>query len=93
MNNTPQDWFTRAERKGPNGERAFQPFAPIYDEATKGLTLSMNIGDAENKIDALGNSLIAYLSTNIGQLWDELIARTDAAARPPQTKKVQGTVR
>ena len=93
MNSTPQDWFTRAERKGPNGERAFQPFAPVYDEATKGLTLSMDIGDAENKIDALGNSLIAYLSTNIGQLWDELIARTDAAARPPKTKQVQGTVR
>ena len=93
LNSAPEDWFTRAERKGPNGEKAYQPFAPVYEEATKGLTLSMNIGDAENKIDALGNSLIAYLSTNIGQLWDELIARTDAAAKPPAVKRTQGVVR
>ena len=91
--NAPPEWFERAERKGPNGEKAYQPFAPLYDEMTKGLTISMTLSDTENKLDQLGNSLIGYLSTNIGQLWDELIARTEAAARPPQTKKVQGTVR
>jgi TP901 family phage tail tape measure protein len=91
----PMDWFTRKERQI-DKEQGWDPrsmYEQKYGEAGRALSISMNIGDAENKIDALGNSLIAYLSTNIGQLWDELIARTDAAARPPQTKKVQGTVR
>jgi hypothetical protein len=86
----PDDWFMRADRRGPNSD---QPFAGIYDQATKDLTLSMNIGDAENKIDALGNSLVAYISSNMTKIWDDVIKRIDAATEPPKTGSSQGAVR
>jgi hypothetical protein len=88
-----QDWFTRKERQQDKDWNPQKKFEQAYQEAGQALSITMNLGDAEGKIDALGNSLVAYLSTNIGQLWDELIRRTDNAARPPTTKSVQGTVR
>ena len=93
LGGTPQDWFTRKERQVDKDWNPQKMFEQKFQEAGQALSITMNIGDAENKIDALGNSLIAYLSTNIGQLWDELIARTDAAAKPPAVKRVQGVVR